>query len=77
MVGQKIETTVGAGGKIELGNLPFEQGTRVEVIVLQINASPKPTRESLRGSVHKYERPFDSAADPEDREASREAGVRE
>jgi hypothetical protein len=68
----RIETKVKQNGRVVLDGLPFEEGQDVEVIVLEshkeaITPSPNP----LKGSVLRYDDPFEPAVPPEDWEAVR------
>jgi hypothetical protein len=67
MQATRIEATVTDGGRLELADLPFAAGERVEVIVLPAHpaAHPRP-REFFRGTVLHYERPFDPVVDAEE-----------
>lgn len=62
----RIEKRVAEKGSLCLSALPFEEGERVEVIVL---AREKPTRSSeqspLRGTVKKYVAPTEPVASDE------------
>ena len=62
----RTETRVQTDGNLTLRSLPFPPGEVVEVIVL---ASPKErasqTKDSLRGSVLRYDRPTDPVDDDE------------
>jgi hypothetical protein len=65
------EVIVTADGSIVLKGLPFNVGKSVEVIVIDdVSDSPIPTLDerwkSLRGSVTRYDDPFESAISIED-----------
>jgi hypothetical protein len=67
----KIRSIVTADGSIVLKGLPFNVGKSVEVIVIDdVSDSPIPTLDerwkSLRGSVTRYDDPFESAISIED-----------
>jgi hypothetical protein len=67
----KIRSIVTADGSIVLKGLPFNVGKSVEVIVIDdVSDSPIPTLDerwkSLRGSVTRYDNPFESAIPLED-----------
>jgi hypothetical protein len=67
----KIRSIVTADGSIVLKGLPFNVGKSVEVIVIDdVSDSPIPTLDerwkSLRGSVTRYDDPFESATSIED-----------
>jgi hypothetical protein len=54
----RVETAVSEDGVIEIRDLPFKAGEKVEVIVLE--RTPQPPSEDwrkLRGSVTAYDRP--------------------
>ncbi len=69
MNAHRIETVVGNNQTVILENLPFQEGEKVEVIVLEKKPESQHSN-SLRGTVVKYDAPFESAA-AEDWEASR------
>lgn len=62
-----IKTTLTEDGKLTLDNLPFRQGDRVEIIILE-RSSFKTTTDSypLTGTVIRYDDPFEPIAIPED-----------
>ena len=65
----RIEATVSERGAIQLENLPFRAGTNLEVILLE--RQPEQASENrypLRGTVLKYEDPFEPVGE-EDWEA--------
>ena len=49
------ETTVDPQGRVVLDHLPFHPGERVDVVVR--------SHDDLRGSVLRYEKPFDPVAE--------------
>jgi len=57
-----VETTVDPAGRVVLEHLPFEPGEAVQV-VLRSNYIPAGSVESLRGSVLRYEQPFEPVAE--------------
>lgn len=69
MNAHRIETVVGNNQTVVLENLPFQEGEKIEVIVLEKKVENQPSK-SLRGTVIKYDAPFESAA-TEDWEASK------
>lgn len=72
MQAHRIETIVQPNGKIVLENLPFNEGEKVEIIVLETQtktSSEKPL--SLRGTLLKYDEPFEPATAIENWEASK------
>lgn len=72
MKAHRVDATVSADGSITVRNVPFVEGEEVEVIVLprvpkiEIGADRQP----LRGSVGRFERPFESAADANEWDAA-------
>ena len=70
MQAHRIETKVLPNGKIVLENLPFDEGENVEIIVLETKTEAKPAQKSLRGTLLKYEQPFEPVAS-DDWEASK------
>ncbi len=70
MQAHRVETTVQPNGKIILENLPFDVGKMVEIIVLETNdKTEQETKNPLRGTLLKYEDPFEPAVPLEDWEA--------
>ncbi len=68
----RIEAIVQPNGRVILNDLPFEEGKHVEIIVLDINGKEiVPGPNPLRGSVLKYDDPFEPAAPIEDWEVLR------
>lgn len=61
-----IKTTLTEDGKLTLDNLPFRKGDRVEIIILE-RSSFKTTADSypLKGTVIRYDDPFEPIAIPE------------
>lgn len=67
MTAHRIEATLGTDKTLTLDNLPFPAGTNVEVIVLeQTTRRPDPDRYPLRGTVLRYDDPFEPAVPIED-----------
>lgn len=62
MQAHRAQATVGADGRVVVDRVPFRAGERVEVIVLPAAHESSGVSE-LRGSVEKYERPFDPVDD--------------
>jgi hypothetical protein len=61
-----VEKIVSKNGTVQLEALPFPPGELVEVIVLARKGSTPATRlRSLKGSVLKYEQPFEPVAEEE------------
>lgn len=68
----RVKATVQQNGQIVLNDLPFEEGKRVEVIVLDTNREEvMPGANPLKGSVLRYDDPFEPAASIEDWEVLR------
>jgi hypothetical protein len=73
----KINTVVTENGTLTLHDLPFRAGVAVEVIVLEQSQEPRSAtvklseinQYSLRGSVLRYDDPFEPAVSPEEWEA--------
>ena len=61
MNAHRIETVVGNNQTVILENLPFQEGERIEIIVLEKKVE-NGCSQSLRGTVIKYDAPFESAA---------------
>ena len=67
MQAHRASTTVSGDGSVTVRGLPFPEGEEVEVIVLPREPSRSaPSRVPLGGSVRRYERPFEPAADADD-----------
>lgn len=64
----RIEKVIQSNGTIVLENLPFAEGATVEIIVVKSNVESDKNRYPLRGTLYKYENPFELAV-PEDWEA--------
>ena len=63
MKAHRIETTLTENGTLSLKDLPFQAGDAVEIIILE-NPKKHPSesnRYPLRGTVIRYDDPFDSA----------------
>jgi FtsP/CotA-like multicopper oxidase with cupredoxin domain len=56
------ETTVDPQGRVVLDHLPFHPGERVDVVVRSHDDATQ-TAVELRGSVLRYEKPFDPVAE--------------
>lgn len=65
----RVEKIIQSNGTIILENLPFGEGEKVEIIILKPNAESAAGRYPLRGTVYKYEEPFEAAAPIEDWES--------
>lgn len=70
MNAHRIETSLTENGKLSLQNLPFKKGDEVEIIILDRSLS-KTTSDShsLRGTIVRYDEPFEPATSVEDWEA--------
>ncbi len=67
-----IEAIMQSNGRITLNGLPFEEGKQVEIIVLDTNGNATATQlNPLKGSVLRYDDPFEPACPVEDWEALR------
>ncbi len=60
-----LETSVKKGGRVELRNLPFAEGDRVEVVLVRLPAVGKRGRYPLRGKAIRYDAPTEPVA-PDD-----------
>ena len=66
MKAYRLERHVGPNGSLYVSDLPFEEGERVEVIVLaQESVSPKHSPVSIRGTVKAFESPTEPVASDE------------
>ncbi len=73
MAQHRLKTTVAGDGSITIRDLPFPAGEEVEVVVAVPDHSTEDVsvgRNPLRGSVRRFERPFEPASDASDWEAS-------
>ncbi len=63
----RIETTVQPNGRVIVENLPFDEGDKVEIIVLEAKEKQETTdRYPLRGTAYSYPDPFSSVVPAED-----------
>lgn len=71
MTKHKATAKVGKGGKIILENVPFAEGDEVEVTVETAVKDGRQGRlkHPMRGSVIRYDDPFEPACPPEEWEA--------
>ncbi len=73
MQAHKIETVVQTDGTLTLDKLPFKKGDAVEVIILERQAKPETDEPRnpypLRGTLYRYDEPFEPAVPIEDWEA--------
>lgn len=66
----RVKATIQPNGRIVLENLPFVAGDKVEIIILEANGDiPHPTANPLKGTLLKYDDPFEPAVPIEDWEA--------
>ncbi len=66
MVAHRVETTIQQDGKLFLDNLPFHAGEAVEIIILAAPSIAQPAHHyPLRGTVVRYDRPFEPVAQDE------------
>jgi hypothetical protein len=73
MNAHKVEVTLAQNGTLTLEGLPFHAGDAVEVIILERRSGqsrlsmPSATNPyPLRGTVYRYDEPFEPAVPPED-----------
>ena len=67
MKAHRLETALSENGKLSLQNLPFKKGDEVEVIILERSSSKiTPDSYPLRGTVIRYDDPFEPATSAED-----------
>ena len=59
MQAHRVKTTVQPNGKVVLDNLPFDEGETVEIIILEAKSTTNGEEKPLRGTVLKYEQPFE------------------
>lgn len=70
MQAHKIDTVIESDGNLTLKGLPFKKGVSVEVIIIESQTESKAgNRNSLKGTVLKYEEPFAPVVPAEDWEA--------
>lgn len=67
----KVETVLTEDGTLLLKELPFYAGDVVEIIILEQSKTPLPSSpeqpiRSLKGSILRYDEPFEPAVPPED-----------
>lgn len=65
----RVEKVIQSNGTIVLENLPFDEGEKVEIIISKSGAESEKDPYPLRGTLYKYENPFEPAVPPEDWEA--------
>lgn len=71
MNSHRIKTAFTENGKLSLQNLPFKKGDEVEIIILQPNVYKTSSDiYSLKGTVIRYDDPFESVVSPEEWDAN-------
>jgi hypothetical protein len=65
MQAYRVEKVIPQTGKIELDALPFAAGAVVEVIILGPEKAANGRSHSLKGTVIKYDDPFEPVAENE------------
>ncbi len=66
MMAHRIETTLQQDGKLSLDNLPFNAGEAVEIIILPAQSQvERANRYPLRGTVVRFDHPFEPVAQDE------------
>jgi hypothetical protein len=65
----RVEKIIQPNGTVVLENLPFDEGEKVEIIILKSDAEKAKNQYPLRGTKYRYENPFESSVPPEDWEA--------
>ncbi len=58
----RVEKIIQSNGTVVLENLPFDEGEKVEIIILKSSSENENGRYPLRGTVYKYENPFEPVA---------------
>jgi hypothetical protein len=67
MKAHRIEITLTENGTLTIKDLPFQAGEAVEIIILESHSRPKEENPyPLRGTVIRYDEPFEPAVPPED-----------
>ncbi|GAB4546772.1 MAG: hypothetical protein Tsb0014_41380 [Pleurocapsa sp.] len=67
MNAHRIETAFTEDGKLSLQNLPFKKGDEVEIIIVERNLSETSSvTHPLKGTVIRYDAPFEPATSVED-----------
>ena len=58
----RVETIIQPNGRIVLENLPFDDGEKVEIIILETNLESVSTNDNpLKGTLLNYDDPFEPA----------------
>lgn len=71
MTAHRTEATVSSDGSVTVRSVPFRKGEQVEIIILpRMTRTETIERVDLRGSVLRYDDPFEPATDPGDWDAS-------
>lgn len=65
----RIEKIIQPNGVIVLEDLPFKEGETVEIVISKAETESKENLYPLRGTIYKYEEPFEAAVPLEDWEA--------
>lgn len=63
MHAHKLTATLGEDGTLVLKGLPFHAGDRVEIIILEQTKAERPRDYPLRGTVLRYDDPFEQVID--------------
>ena len=70
MQAHRADLTVSGDGSVTIRGLPFPEGAEVEVIVLPRAPSAEGSPAPLRGSVRRYDAPFEPAVEAADWDAA-------
>lgn len=62
----RIETTVLPNGRVIVDNLPFGEGEKVEVTIMDIDSKQATADNPLKGTLISYDDPFGPAVPLED-----------
>ncbi len=65
----RVEKIIQPNGTVVLENLSFDEGETVEIIVLKTDNAIKKNPYPLRGTLYKYDKPFEPTVSLEDWEA--------
>jgi hypothetical protein len=58
-----VQTSVKKGNRLELNDLPFAEGDRVEVVLLRLPLASKKGHYPLRGKAVRYDAPTEPVAE--------------